>query len=100
MKIKKSRINTAFLTFLFLLAGQVLTYGSEETVEIRKEIRTFTKDDEGGSQFEKVIEKEGLKYQLKSLQTDHVEVIDPGDVLTVESPPFVGSPEEYAPLEL
>lgn len=93
---KKILLDTAFLTFLFLMAGQVnLSYGAEKTVEIRKEIRTFNKEDEGTSQFEEIIEKEGIKYRLKSLQTEQVEIIYPGNVLTIDSTPFVGSPEGY-----
>ncbi|MDF2885746.1 MAG: hypothetical protein K0R23_131 [Lacrimispora sp.] len=95
---KKTKRHIAFLTFLFLMAGQEnLSYGAEKTVEIRKEIRTSTKDDEGSSQFEETIEKKGVKYQLKSLQTDLVEIIHPGNVLIIDSAPFVGRPEEYAP---
>jgi hypothetical protein len=62
MTTKNFIINTVFLIFLSLLTGPFLSYGAEETIEIRKDIRT-------------------------------------GDVLTVDSPAFVGSPEEYAPLK-
>lgn len=97
---KKIILITAFLTFLFLMAGQDnLSYGAEKTVEVRKEIRTFTKEDDGNGQFDEIIEKEGIKYKLRSLQTDHVELIYPGNVLAIDSPPFVGSPEGYAPQE-
>ena len=62
MTNKNFVINTVFFIFLSILTGPVLSYGAEESIEIRKSIRT-------------------------------------GDVLTVESPAFVGSPKEYAPLE-
>lgn len=62
MTTNKFIINTVFFIFLSLITGPVLSYGAEESIEIRKSIRS-------------------------------------DDVLTVESPAFVGSPKEYAPLE-
>ena len=62
MTTNKFIINTVFFIFLSLITGPVLSYGAEESIEIRKSIRT-------------------------------------DDVLTVESPAFVGSPKEYAPLK-
>lgn len=55
-------INTVFFIFLSLLTGPFLSYGADETTQIKNVIRA-------------------------------------GDVLTVDSPAFVGSPKEYAPLE-
>ncbi|NNJ33204.1 hypothetical protein [Lacrimispora defluvii] len=55
-------INTVFFIFLSIITGPVLSYGAEESIEIRKDIRA-------------------------------------GDVLTVDSPAFVGSSKEYAPME-
>lgn len=98
MTTKKIIFSTAFMTFLFSLAGQVNQfYGAEKPVEIQKEIRTFNKEDKGTSQFEETIEKEGIKYRLKSLHTDHVEILYPGNILSIDSTPFVGSPKGYAP---
>ncbi|MBE5979189.1 MAG: hypothetical protein E7249_08645 [Paenibacillaceae bacterium] len=62
MTTKNFIINTMFLIFLSFLTGQLVSYGAEELIERRKDIRT-------------------------------------GDVLTVDSPAFVGSSKEYAPLE-
>lgn len=55
-------INTVLFIFLSLLTGPFLSYGADETTQIKNDIRA-------------------------------------GDVLTVDSPAFVGSPKEYAPLE-
>ncbi|MBE5982822.1 MAG: hypothetical protein E7248_05930 [Paenibacillaceae bacterium] len=62
MTTKSFIINTVYLIFLSLLTGLFLSYGADESIEIRKDIR-------------------------------------PGEVLIVDSPAFVGSSEEYAPLE-
>ncbi|MFW6680705.1 hypothetical protein ACOAOT_24070 [Lacrimispora sp. AGF001] len=62
MTTKSFIINTVYLIFLSLLTGLFLSYGADESIEIRKDIR-------------------------------------PGEVLTVDSPAFVGSSEDYAPLE-
>lgn len=62
MTTKSFITNTVYLIFLSLLTGLFLSYGADESIEIRKDIR-------------------------------------PGEVLTVDSPAFVGSSEEYAPLE-
>ncbi len=94
------KINTAFLILLVFAGGFfIISYGSEKTVEIKKEFRTFNKEDEGGSLFERIIEKNGIKYQLMSLWTDYEETIYPDSVLTIDSPPFVGNPEGYIPQE-
>ncbi|MGC6177616.1 hypothetical protein [Lacrimispora sp. 38-1] len=69
-------------------------------VEIKKEFRTINKEDEGRNHFEKIIEKNGIKYMLRSLRTDHEELIYPGSVLTIDSPPFMGSPEGYIPQKI
>ena len=55
-------IKSVFFIFLSLLTGPFLSYGAEESIEVKKDIRA-------------------------------------GDILTVDSPAFVGSPSEYAPLE-
>lgn len=62
MTTKSFIINTFFFIFLSLLTGPFLSYGAEESIEIKKDTRL-------------------------------------GDVLTVDSPAFVGSSKEYAPLE-
>ncbi len=94
------KFNTAFLTALVFTGGFFsVSYGTEKTVEIKKEFRTLNKEDEGSSHFERIIEKNGIKYQLMSLKTDYEETIYPDSVLTIDSPPFVGSPEGYIPQE-
>ncbi|GLB29901.1 hypothetical protein LAD12857_18240 [Lacrimispora amygdalina] len=94
------KFNTALLAILVFTGGFFhVSFGSERTVEIKKEFRTTNKEDEGSSHFERTIEKNGIKYQLMSLQTDYEEIIYPDSVLTIDSPPFVGNPEGYIPQE-
>ena len=90
--MKRLMINTILLTISVFLAGDFnQSYGAERILEIKKEIQTTREDDDGNSQFGEVIEKEGIKYQLKSLHTNHVEIIKPPASITVDSAPFVGS---------
>ncbi len=98
--MKRLMINTIFFTVSLFLAGYFnQSYGAERTVEIKKEFQTTLKDDDGNSRFEKNIEKEGIKYQLKSLHTDHVEIINPAARITIDSAPFTGSPKGREPRE-
>ena len=98
--MKRLMINTFFLTvFVFLTGYFNQSFGAERTVEIKKEFQTTLKENDGSSQFEEVIEKEGIKYQLKSLHTDRVEMINPAAGITLDSAPFVGSPKGYEPRE-
>jgi hypothetical protein len=76
-----------------------IVHAEEMFVEIKKEYRTTIKDEDGRSQFKDVYEKDGMIYRLKSVQIDKVEEIAPGDTVTYDSAPFVGSFEEYAPEE-
>ena len=96
--MKRLIIYTVFLTIFIFLTGYFnQSYGAEKTVEIKKEIQTELKDDDGKSQFEEVIEKERINYQLKSLHTNYVVIINPAVSITLDSPPFVGSPKGYEP---
>lgn len=65
-------------------------------MEIKKEYRTFDKEDDGRSQFKETIIKDGIVYQRASVLVDQVVAIDPGNKLIYESPPFVGDPKNYA----
>lgn len=84
------------LAFLLLTGYPYVVYGAEKELEIKKEYRTFDKEDDGRSQFKNTIKKDGIVYQLSSVMVDQVVIIDPGDKLTYESPPFVGDPDNYA----
>ncbi|WP_312427787.1 hypothetical protein [Lacrimispora sp.] len=99
----KNKIKKGF-TAMFLVAPLILgcagTAHAEETfIEIKKEYRTAIKEEDGRSQFKEIYEKDGIVYRLKSVHTDNVEEIYPGDIITYDSDPFVGNPEEYAPGE-
>ncbi|SEU05928.1 hypothetical protein [Lacrimispora sphenoides] len=103
MKNKINRIKKGFVA-MFLVAPLVLGDAgiacAEETfIEITKEYRTSIKEEDGRSQFKEVYEKDGIVYRLKSVRTDNVEEIYPGDIITYDSDPFVGNPEKYAPNE-
>ncbi len=74
-----------------------MVHAEEKYLEIKKEYKTFIKEEDGRSQFKDVYEKDGIIYLLKSIQIDEVEEIAPGDTIAYDSAPFVGNPEEYTP---
>lgn len=99
----KNRIKKGF-SVMFLVAPLVLgcagiAHAEETFIEIKKEYRTFMKEEDGRSRFKEVYEKGGIVYRLKSVQINNVEELYPGDIITYDSDPFVGDPEEYAPTE-
>lgn len=99
----KNRIKKGFAA-MFLVAPLVLrcagiAHAEETFIEVKKEYRTFMKEEDGRSQFKEVYEKGGIVYRLKSVQINNVEEIQPGDIITYDSDPFVGDPEEYAPIK-
>lgn len=99
----KNKFQKGFIA-MFLAAPLVLgcagTAHAEETIiEVKKEYRTSQKEEDGSSQFKQVYEKDGVTYRLKSVQIHKVEEVYPGNLLTYDSDPFVGDPEEYEPKE-
>lgn len=76
-----------------------MVQAAEKVIEVKKEYRTSIKEENGKSQFNDLYEKNGLKYRLKTVRIDNVEEIYPGDIITYDSPPFVGDPKEYEPKE-
>lgn len=95
-KLKKGLIAISISTPLILgCAGMV--YAGEQPLMVNKEYTTPIKNEDGKLQFEDTLEKDGIRYQLKSVTINHIEEVYPGDVFTYESPPFVGDPEKYAP---
>ncbi len=73
-----------------------VVYGEGKNLEIKKEYKTIVEEEDGRSQFKNVYEKDGIRYRLKSVRIDEVEELAPGDIITYDSAPFVGSPEEYS----
>ena len=76
-----------------------MAQAAEKVIEVKKEYRTSIKEEDGKSQFNDIYEKDGLKYRLKAVRIDNVEEIYPGDIITYDSPPFVGDSKEYEPKE-
>lgn len=97
-KFKKAFIVMSIAAPLVLgCAG--LAHAEENSLKIRKEYNTSIKEEDGESQFNDTYEKDGITYHLISVQIDSVEEIFPGDIVTYDSPPFVGDPKEYEPEE-
>lgn len=95
-KLKKVLIAFSISTPLILgCAG--MAHADEQPIIVNKEYRTPIKNEDGKLQFEDTIEKDGIRYQLKSITINSIEEVYPGDVFTYESQPFVGAPEKYAP---
>ncbi len=86
-----------FLVVPLVLGCAGIARAEEMFIEIKKEYRTSIKEEEGRLQFKEIYEKDGIVYRLKSVHTDNVEEIYPGDIITYDSDPFVGNPEKYAP---
>ncbi len=95
-KFKKSFIAMSLIASL-VLGGGSMSHAEEKSFEMKKEYKTSIKADDGKSQFKEVYEKDGIIYQLKSVQIDNVEEIPPDDTITYDSSPFVGDPKEYVP---
>ena len=85
-----------FLAVPLFLGCAGIAHAEETFIEIKKEYRTSNKEEDGRSQFKEVYEKDGIVYRLKSVQIGNVEEVYPGDIITYDSGPFVGNPEEYA----
>ncbi|MDR2022101.1 MAG: hypothetical protein LBQ71_02340 [Hungatella sp.] len=99
----KNKIKKGFIA-MFIVAPLVLgcagtAHADDNIIELKKEYKTSIKEEDGRSQFKEVYEKDGIIYRLKSVQINNVEEIYPGDIITYDSKPFVGDPEEYAPKE-
>ena len=97
-KIKKGFI-AMFLVVPLVLGCARIAHAEETLIEVKKDYRTFVKEEDGRSQFKDTYEKDGIIYRLKSVQIDNVEEVYPGDIITYDSDPFVGDPEIYAPKE-
>ena len=97
-KIKKG-FAAMFLVVPLVLGCAGIAHAEETLIEVKKDYRTFVKEEDGRSQFKEVYEKDGIIYRLKSVQIDNVEEVYPGDIITYDSDPFVGDPEVYAPKE-
>jgi hypothetical protein len=97
-RLKKGLVVISIVAPLVLgCAG--MAQAAEKVIEVKKEYRTSIKDEDGKSQFDEFYEKDGLKYRLKAIRIDNIEEIYPGDIITYDSPPFVGDPKEYEPKE-
>lgn len=97
-KLKKGFV-AMFLGAPLVLGCAGLAHAEENSIEIKKEYRTYIKEEDGRSQFKDIYEKNGNIYRLKSVQIDNVEEVYPGDIITYDSDPFVGDPVRYAPKE-
>lgn len=90
---------TMCLASLVVLGCTGMAYGEERFLQIKKEYKTTVEEEDGRTQFQEVYEKDGIIYQLKSVQIDQVKEIAPGETLTYDSVPFVGDRKEYEPKE-
>lgn len=83
-----------------LFCGRAAVAEAGEELRLKKTYITEQQEDDGRSQFEEVFHQEGISYHLKSVESELIEKIFPGDMITYDSPPFVGDSKEYAPAEI
>ena len=100
MKNKLRKVFIAMFVATPLVLGCAgMAHAEEESLIIRKEYNTSIKEEDGKSQFQDTYEKDGVSYHLISVQIESVEEIPPGDIVSYDSPPFIGDPKEYKPEE-
>lgn len=91
------KVITVILALPLIFGGANVAFGKEYKMEIKKEYWSQTDQNDGKNHFEEIYKKDGKKYRLQSVQIEDVEKVFPGDVITYDSPPFVGDLKGHEP---
>ncbi|WP_124068046.1 hypothetical protein [Clostridium sp. E02] len=91
------KVVIVILALPLIFGGANVAFGREYKMEIRKEYWSKTDQNDGKNQFEEIYKKDGKKYRLESVQIEDVKKVFSGDVITYDSPPFVGGMKGYGP---
>lgn len=92
-KVLKKAFAVVLMAAPLVLGCHAMAQAGEE-IQLRKVYLTAQKDESGKSQFNEVYKKDGIIYRLKSVETQIVDELPPGEIITYDSPPFVGELEE------